>query len=129
MNERDLLVDFKKKREALEIATEAKTAAQKEFDAAEMRLIEHLTNIGAESTASYDGLGYAKMSKPQVYASCLKENEDKLKEKLKEMGRTDIIKETIHPRSLSSLVGELLADGKQPPDVVKYYLKTNVRVY
>ena len=129
MNEKDLLVSFKAKKEALEQAKEAQKAAQSEYDMAEKDLIEHLNTIGADATASYDGLGYAKMSKPTVYASCLKENEDNLKDTLRKMGRGDLIRETINPRSLSALVKELIEAGQEPPAEVNYYLKTSIRVY
>lgn len=129
MTERELLVAFKEKKDALEAAKEASKNAQAAYDMAEKAVVEHLTNIGAESTASYDGLGYAKMTKPTVYASCLKENEDKLKGTLKNMGRGDLIRETVNPRSLSSLVKEMLENGQTPPAEVNYYLKTSIRVY
>lgn len=129
MTERDLLISLKAKKEQLEAAKEAAKTAQKEYDEAEHKVLEHLENIGAESTASYEGLGYAKMSKPRVFASCLKENESKLKEKLREMGRDDIIKETVHSQSLSSLVGEMIEKGDAIPPMINYYLETKVRIY
>lgn len=127
--EKELLVKFKAKKDALEAAKEAAKAAQAEFDQAEKALIEHLTAIEADATASYDGIGYAKMTKPTVYASCLKENEDKLKETLRKIGRGDLIRETVNPRSLSALVKEQLEKGETPPAEVNYYLKTSIRTY
>lgn len=129
MTERDLLVALKAKKAALEAATEQEKNAKREYLEAEKAVLEHLENIGAESTATYEGLGYAKMSKPRVFASCLKENESKLKETLREMGRQDIIKETVNPQSLSSMVGELIENGKEIPSIINYYLETKVRIY
>ena len=129
MNEKDLLVNFMAKKSALEASKEAAKVAQAEFDTVEKDLIEHLTSIEADATASYDGIGYAKMTKPTVYASCLKENEEQLKDTLRKIGRADLIRETVNARSLSALVKEQLEKGETPPAEVNYYLKTSIRTY
>ena len=129
MNERDLLCAYKIASQRLNDVSEAKKDAQACYDKAEAELVEFLTGNQAEATATYDGLGYAKMSKPRVYASFLKENEEKAKLFLKESGRGDMVKETVAAPSLSSYVAELIEAGKPVPEIFSYYLKTKVRMY
>lgn len=129
MNERELLIVLKTARQELDATKEQLKEVQARYDAAETAVIEHLTGISADATAKYEGIGYAKMMKPRVYASCTKDNEPKLKEYLREKGREDLIRETIAAQSLSGFVGELMQAGKPPPDCVDYYLKTSVRIY
>jgi len=129
MNERELLIAFKAKKKELDAMKEAIKEVQKEYDSAEFALIEHMQESGADSTAEYQDIGYGRMSKPRVYASCNKENEAKLKEYLIAKGRGDIIKNAVSPAALSSYIGELLESGKPVPEFIGYYLKTSVRIY
>lgn len=127
--ERDMVMDLRLAKERLDAAKEEKAEAQKAFDKVEAELAEHLTTLGAESTASYDGVGYAKMNKPRLYASCLKENEEALKDYLRKQGREDLVRETVAAPALSAYAAELIAEGKEVPPIINYYLKTNVRIY
>ena len=130
MTERDLLLAYKAAKQERDIAKDALKAAQEKYDGAETKLIEHLEGTGAASTAKYDGIGYAQLCKPRVYASCVKENEERLKTYLRDKGRADLIKETISPQTLSAFVAELIDNGQAlPTDIVSYYLKQNVRMY
>lgn len=127
--ERDLLIEFKTAAQRLDDIKEAQKDAQAVKDAAETALVEHLTGIEAEATGKYDGIGYAKMSKPRVFASCKVENKAELKTYLKEKGREDLIKEDVSAQALSGFVGELVEQGKPIPEFIGYYLKTSVRIY
>jgi uncharacterized protein YlxW (UPF0749 family) len=129
MDERELLVVLKQARQRLDALKEQVKDAQESYDKAEYAVIEHLTTIGAESTAKYEGIGYASVQKPRIYASCTKANEDWLKQYLKDKGRADMIREVVHPQSLSGFVGELVELGQQIPEKISYYLKTSVRLY
>ncbi len=128
-NERDLLVELKTAKQRLDDVKEAQKDLQAAYDKAETEMVEHLTANQAEATGKYDGIGYAKMSKPRIFASCLKENEDKLKTYLTEKGREDLIVERVSAPSLSAYVGELVETGKPIPEIITYYLKTSVRIY
>jgi hypothetical protein len=129
MKERDLLVVYKAARQELDATKEQLKEVQARYDEAETKMVEHLTAIGADATAKYDGIGYAKLQKPRVYASCLKENEDRLKAYLREKGREDLVREVVNAQSLSGYVGELIEAGKPLPDMVTYFLKQAVRLY
>ena len=129
MNERDLLVAYSEAKKRRDDVKDALKDCQAVFDKAEAALIEHLVNTEATATATYDGIGYANMQKPRIYASFLKEDEDEVKKILIEKGREDLIKETISAPSLSAFVGELIENGKPIPEKISYYLKTSLRLY
>lgn len=129
MTERELLLSLKAARELKDKYEALLKAAKEDYDAAEQAIIEHLEGIGADSTASFDGIGYASLAKPRVFASCLKENEDALKEWLKEKKREDLIKEQVHAGSLSAFVAELIESGHKIPEFINYYLKTKVTLH
>lgn len=129
VRERDLVLQFKTAKEKLnELKAELKQA-QEEFDRAESEIIEFLESISAVSTAKYEGIGYAQIQKPRLYANCRQENQEKLFEFLRQLDRADLIKTTVMPQSLSSFVSECIENGVGLPDVISYYLKPSVRLY
>lgn len=129
MTERELVIAAKIAKEELEAAKEAAKTAQKAYDDAEAAIIEHLTTVNAEATASYDGVGRVQMQKPRIFANVTEANKDDLKAHLRKEGREDMIKETVATPSLSAYVGELIEQGKPIPEFIGYYLKTSLRFY
>lgn len=123
MTERELLVSYKLARKRRDDIKSALADAQAVYDKAETAVVEYLIAKEANETATYDGVGYAKMKKPRLYASCTIENMPALKAHLMKVGRMDLVKETIAPAALSSYVGEVIEAGKTPPEMVTYYLK------
>ena len=128
-SERDLLVEYKLAREHRDDIKSALADAQAVYDKAETAMVEFLIAKEANETATYDGVGYAKMMKPRVYASCVEANKPALWAHLEKVGRKDLIKETISPAALSSYVSEVIDAGKAPPECVSYYLKQTVKMY
>lgn len=122
-SERELLVEYKLARERRDDIKSALADAQAVYDHAETTLVECLIASEANETKTYEGIGYAKMKKPRLYASCTIDNLPALKAHLLKVGRVDLIKETIAPAALSSYVGEVIEAGKTPPPMVSYYLK------
>jgi hypothetical protein len=129
MTEREMLIQFKEAVQRLDDIKAAQKDAQAVKDKLEAEIVDYLTGKEAVSTAKYDGIGYAQMAKPRVFASCLAENKDTLKEHMRKIGREDLIREDIPAPSLSSYVGELIEAGKPIPDIISYYLKTSVKIY
>ena len=129
MTERELLIALKTARQQLTDVKLALKDCQAVYDKAESELIDHLTSIQADGTSRYDGIGYALMVKPRIYASCLVENKERLKYYLKSKGREDLIKEDIPAPSLSAYVGELVESGNTIPEFINYYLKTSLKIY
>ncbi len=127
--ERELLFQFKCAKERRDDFKAALDRAQEEFDKAESRLIEFLDANGAISTAKYEGMGYAQIQKPRLYASCRQENMDLLFDFLKGQQREDLIKTTVMPQTLSSFTKECIEAGIEIPEFISYYLKPTVRLY
>ena len=127
--ERDLVLRFKRAKERREDLKDCLQNAQEEYEQSESRLIEFLEAHSAVSTARYEGLGYAQMQKPRLYASCRQEHIERLLSFLKERKREDLIKTTVMPQSLSSFVSESIEQGVEIPEFVNYYLKPSIRLY
>ncbi len=128
-DERDLLNRFKCAKERRDQMKEALKQAQEEFEQEESRLIEFLEANSAISTAKYEGIGYAQIQKPRLYASCRQEDMDRLFDFLKEQDREDLIKTTVMPQSLSSFTKERIEEGLEVPEFINYYLKPSIRLY
>jgi len=127
--ERDLVIRFKHAKERRDDLKECLQNAQEEYEKTEARLIEFLEAHSAVSTAKYEGLGYAQMQKPRLYASCRQENMERLLSFLNEQKREDLIKTTVMPQSLSSFTSECIEQGVELPEFISYYLKPSIRLY
>jgi hypothetical protein len=129
MTERDLVAEFKSAYANKKAAEKALEDAEEKFDKAESAILELLEATGAETTARYEGLGYVRQMEPKLYASYAKENEEQVFRFAKSQKRDDIIKEMIHPGTLSSFVKELIEQGREIPEVISYYFKKKARLF
>lgn len=127
--EKELLVKLKASKEARDSLRESLKAAQAEYDKAEFALIEFLEANSAVSTAKYEGVGYAQIQKPRLYASCREENMPDLIAFVEGQGRGDLVKTTVLPQTLSGYASERLAEGLDIPEFISYYLKSSIRLY
>ncbi len=127
--ERDLVIRFKHAKERRDDLKDCLQNAQVEYEKTEARLIEFLEAHSSVSTATYEGLGYAQMQKPRLYASCRQENMERLLAFLNEQKREDLIKTTVMPQSLSSFTSECIEQGVELPEFISYYLKPSIRLY
>ncbi len=127
--ERDLVAQFRRAKENRDQIKDDLKEAQAEYDITESRLIEFLESNSAISTAKYEGLGYAQIQKPRLYASCKEGDMERLFEFLREQAREDLIKTTVMPQSLSNFVKECIEGGAEIPEYVSYYLKPSIRLY
>ena len=128
-DERDLLNRFKCAKQRRDQVKEALKKAQEEFEQEESQLIEFLEANGAISTAKYEGVGYAQIQKPRLYASCRQEDMDTLFDFLKTQDREDLIKTTVMSQTLSSFTKECIEEGVEIPEFINYYLKPTIRLY
>lgn len=127
--EKELLVQFKTAREQRDKIKYLLKQAQEDLDKAEAGLLEFLEANSAVATAKYEGLGYAQIQKPRLYASCRQEYMDSLFDFLKTEQREDLIKTIVMPQSLSSFTKERIEEGLEIPEFINYYLKPSIRLY
>lgn len=127
--EKELLLKLKDAKEKRDALKESLKTAQGEYDKAEFDLIEFLEANSAVATAKYEGLGYAQLQKPRLYASCREESMPDLIEFLESEGRGDLVKTTVMPQTLSGFTSERIAEGLDVPEFISYYLKSSLRLY
>lgn len=126
--EKELILDYIKKKGEVEEIELTLSLAKKERDKAKQALIDHMTDTDKDRTASYDGIGSISMVSPTPRARVLKENEDILFQYLTDRGRTDMIKQGVHHATLSSYVSQLIEEGECIPDFIEVYMQPNIRV-
>ncbi|MBI4708217.1 MAG: hypothetical protein HY761_09905 [Candidatus Omnitrophica bacterium] len=129
MDEREMLVKYIDARDKLNKLKEELTEAQKIFDEEESRLVTMLIDKEATSTARYEGVGFATLTKPRLFASYSKEYEQDVFQFVEKSGERELMKISIHPSFLSGFVSRLIEDGKVVPEFVRYYMKQGVRFY
>ena len=129
ITELDLVKKFQKAKANKDAAESALEQASKEYDAVELELIEMLDAKDATKTAEYEGVGHVTMLKPRLFASVKVENMPLLLSFLRDIGRSELIKEVVHSSSLSSFVTERIDKGEPLPEFVGYYLKSSAKFY
>lgn len=112
----------RRKYEALQAEADAANAVYRE---AQGKLAIFMQEGGLK-TLKYDDLGAVTLKEPTVRPNVLKENQEKLFEYVRSIGREDAIKASIHPSTLGSLIRGLLAEGKTLPEFVGYYLEPSL---
>lgn len=127
--ERELVARLKVALETFDRTEAAHKKAKEELDSIKDAVCAMLEEQGKDRTASYTGVGFASSVKPRLYASCNAENQETLHNILRQEGRGDMVKETVHHSSLAAWVGERLEAGKPVPQIVAYGFKNNVRLY
>ncbi len=127
--ERDLVIAMRDAKAKKDEAETALKSANEAYAEAESALIEMMEANDATSTARYEGIGFVTLGKPQLYASCSKEQEDMLFNFLSQEGRTDLIKTSVNSKSLSGFIKERIDEGTEVPGFISYYLKPSARIY
>lgn len=121
ITERKLMENFIAARGKKDKLEEELSDAEKELDTATDELISYLDSIEATKTNFYPGLGSITIKKPTPQARIT--DQEQLFEDLRKIERDDLIKESVHTASLSSLIKELLTAFKPIPNGSTYYLK------
>lgn len=129
MTERELVLEYKTAKDEVEKLEDSLKTAKDRFDKAQVALVEELQSKGASQTAKYDGVGRITILKPLVGARSL--DEEKLFTFLRNSGRDDLIKLTVHHKTLSSFVKEQLDAGDlgiKLPEFIEYWFKPSTRL-
>ena len=128
MTELELVQEYRRTKELVDELTDQLKEATEQFDKAKLALVDDLKLRGASQTAKYDGIGRVSLLKPTVGARS--KDEAALFDYLKSIGRDDLIKQTVHHRTLSSFVGEVIDSGKQHelPEFIEVWFKDVTRL-
>lgn len=107
------------------LLTEANEAKQK----AESALIEYMDNRDLKSFKS-TALNCQVIRKETLYVSIDKERKEEAFRWIEEdCGRSDLLKMTVHNRTLSSFIGERLRNAeKVPQELFKYFFRPELTV-
>ena len=100
---------------------------QEKIDSTEAELMQLLDDQNKKSSSTYIGLGHVTCVDPTPYARIEKGQESLLFASLREMGREDMVKETVNTNSLSVLVRECIKNAKAIPSGCSYYLKRRLQ--
>ena len=90
-------------------------------------LIEKLHTQEKDATAVYTSIGQAVLTKPRLFASYLKENEETVFSFLRGSQRDDLIKLECNKKSLSSFVAKSIEAGQVLIPEITYYLKPDIK--
>jgi len=103
--------------------------AKAKKEAAEAKLIEYLDDHNLKSFKSAV-LGCSVIRKETLYCSIDKERKEEAFRYIQEdLGRGDCIKPQIHNKTLSSLISEMLKEGKSfPQELFKYYFRPELTI-
>lgn len=110
----------KAKRRKTELNKEV-DAAKSEYGRAENALLEFLNRMAIQGTRHYAGCGQVTIDGVEVHASITEEARPTAFKEIREMGRGEIIKETIHPATLDSFVSELKDTGVPVPKSISVF--------
>lgn len=125
--ERELVKEFAEA-EADKKRLEAELSeANKRIQIAKMKLIEYLESHEATETRKYEGLGQCSLGNPKLRARFLKENEERVFEYVRSMGREDILKFNIHHSSFSMFVKEMMDFGHSLPNEIEIYMEPVIK--
>lgn len=126
--EKELLVKLREVASRKEALEEQLKEVNKEFTRAYALLHQHLIDNGKESTSEYAGVGKVRLMPSETIASVKAGRLEELEQYLKQEDRLDLIKPSVHWKSLSSFVNELMLEGKRLPDCIEVYNKPKLRM-
>lgn len=129
LTEIELIKQFRDAKERLDAADLEAADAQRAYDELETLLIEVMISKDETKTGEVEGVGHITMRVPQLYASVLVDDKDRLLDYLRKVGRGDLIKETVHTGTLGTYVTECVDKGVVLPRFIGYYFKEKLLYY
>ena len=129
MSGNELLQEVLDTREAAHKASEVEKVAKMKKRQAEEKLIEYLDEKGMKGFKSAV-LNCAVTRTEQLYASVVPDNKEEALRWIEEdCGRGDIIKRSVHPKTLSSFIGGMIKECTPiPSELIKNYFRPELSV-
>lgn len=103
--------------------------ANAEMEKVEAELMQLLDDQGKKSSAKYEGLGHVTCKNPTAWARIIKGQEDNLFNGLREIGRDDLLKLTVHSRTLTTFIRERLENHQPVPEGCEVYYERGLSFY
>jgi len=127
--EQELLQAVLDARDKVNELDEALSQAKELKSQAEAKLIEHMDNAELKSFKS-STFGCTVSRKETLYVSIVPEKKEEAFRWIEEdCSRGDMIKPSIHNKTLSSFVGEMLKKGEKiPQELFKYFFKPEIAI-
>jgi len=124
----ELLRDVLKARETVAELDQQLKDAKEEREKVENQLIE-LMELSEEKTFKTDE-GIVVMRKEQIFASFVADRKDAgMKWVDEECGRNDLIKPSVHPRALTTLVKTRIEEGEPvPSEIINIFPKQSISI-
>lgn len=103
---------------------------KKELEIVEAELLELLNDENKKSSGRYKGVGHVTCLEPSVgNAYILDGQKEVLFDFLRQMGREDLIKVSVHHTSLAAFINQRLKSGLDAPPGCDYKLVQKLRPY
>lgn len=128
-DEKSLVEKFKTARERVEALKAECKAAEIEYENVESKLIKLLEDDEKRSSARYEGIGHVTIIEGAAHASIEKGRQPEVIDYLKQSGRADMIKTTVHAATLSTYVRECLKQNAELPPGVTFYKPKYLNFY
>ena len=131
MTEKELVESYFQIKSRIEAEEAALKDLKNERDKIEYELAEYLFDVKADKTAKYQDIGHVTMTKPDVFAYVLKDDESRMFEWLRDNELGDLItsKVSLHNARLVKVVKTYLDEGKELPDFVRWSISPKVKGY
>lgn len=119
--ERKLLQEFADLKKRSEQAELIAKDLKNQLAVKEQIIVSMLIQKEAEATAKYEGLGFARLRKPEIKtAQYPKQHEEDFFNFVRGLGQGEIIKPTIHSATLRSFIKTCLEEGEDLPEYLYY---------
>lgn len=128
-DEKTLIENYAQAKFDVEELTAKLDIASKHKNAIEDRLIRLLEDDDKSASARYENLGHVCIVEGAAYASIEKGRADDVLNYLRNIGRDDMIKTSVHSATLSSFVREQLKQNADLPPGVTFYKPKGLRFY
>jgi len=130
MDNKALLEEVLTARAIVEEIEDKLSLAKQDRDKIQARLIEAMDNADTKSVKITTSFGLRNVARTEtLYVSVDKEEQDKLLQWVDdECGRGDMIKQSVHPSTLSGFINRRIDAGDPVPAFIKLFFKPGLRI-
>ena len=127
MDEKELMLNYVTARSKVEELDSQLKEAKEVLNSAETSLIEYMENEGITATAKYEQLGKLTLVSPMLRVNITPGCDTDAFEYLKEIGEESAIKQSIHWKTLASVMKPKVEANEPLPECFSYYFQKQTR--